>query len=44
MGAMGSLRATSMGQGLRKHQQVSGGPGERGVLQGEWTQYGPAQC
>ena len=33
-----------MGQGLREHHQVSGGPGERGVLQGEWTQYGPVWC
>lgn len=41
---MGSLRATSLGQGPCEHHLVSGGPAERGVLQGEWTQYGPAWC
>lgn len=42
---MGSLRSTSTGQGPCEHHQVSGGPGERVVRWGEWTQYvqyGPA--
>lgn len=41
---MGSLRATSSGKGRCEHHRYREDLGRRGVLQGQWPQYGPEWC